>query len=154
MSDSQNGAPRAPLHETPEAGPAQAPTWRDQFAGSASQTPEAEVRIPVSGQPGNGNPTAQNVSSERATPLHPTGAPVEESVLNGGDVTPDAIVRGVRDFIDASPEQRTQQARQAAEKLKPIAADAEKVVARALDLGAKGLAGLAAKLEERNKQRG
>jgi hypothetical protein len=45
-------------------------------------------------------------------------------------------------------------AREVAERLKPVAAAAEEVAAKALDFSAKGLTKLAGKLEERRRQRG
>jgi hypothetical protein len=45
-------------------------------------------------------------------------------------------------------------AREVAERLKPVAAAAEEVAAKAIDLSAKGLTKLAGKLEERRRQRG
>jgi hypothetical protein len=44
-------------------------------------------------------------------------------------------------------------AREVAERLKPVAAAAEEVAAKALDFSARGLTKLASKLEERRRQR-
>ena len=55
----------------------------------------------------------------------------------------------------AAPQEKAEEiGREVAERLKPVAAAAEGVVARALDLSAKGLHKLVDKLEERRRQRG
>ena len=55
----------------------------------------------------------------------------------------------------AAPEDKVEEiGREVTERLKPVAAAAEEVAAKALDLSAKGLHKLVDKLEERRRQRG
>jgi triphosphoribosyl-dephospho-CoA synthetase len=74
-------------------------------------------------------------------------------VLAPGQVSPESIVKSVKEFVEAPAEERDRRARDLGRQLRPLAADAEKFVAKALNLGARGLNGLAARLEQRRRER-
>ncbi|MCC6314064.1 MAG: hypothetical protein IT337_08605 [Thermomicrobiales bacterium] len=134
MTDSASGGRTGRVTETPEARPLEPPQWRDHFKEPIVQPGQSAA------------PRAQ------AAPGGP--APRVEPVVESSQLRPEALARSARDFVDATPEERAAQMRQVGDKLKPLAADAEKLAAGALGVAAKGLSGLAARLEERRKQRG
>lgn len=107
------------------------PRWRDHFAGPVLQPGERP-----------------------AQPEPPRLERRVEPVLDAGQVTPETVVRVAQEFVareftNLTPEERAARARRIAAGMRPLAADAEKYAARALDLGARGLAGLADRLERR-----
>lgn len=143
-------APRGHVEKTPEAGPPKAPAWRDHFAdpilqpGQRHDPARTAAPAPSAGTEATPPPPAP--------PVAPLGR-VEEPVLEAGQVTPEAVVQSIREFVEASPEERNRRARDLGRQLRPLAADAEVFAAKALNLGARGLNGLAERLERRRRDR-
>ena len=100
--------------------------------GHVEPTPEAQPLDPTPAQPigGSGGPTAAPPAGQRSDQAAGSGTA-------GGQ---------------AQADRAEEIGRELAERLKPVAAVAEGVVAKALDLSAKGLGRLAAKLHERRQR--
>ena len=103
-------------------------------------------------------PTGHVESTPEAQPLDPNPA---QSVGGNAGQTASAPSSGPQNQQASSqsaaggqaPQDRAEEiGREVAERLKPVAAVAEEVAARALDLSAKGLSRLAAKLQERRQR--
>lgn len=139
-------APRGHVEKTPEAGPPKAPAWRDHFADPILQPGQRHDPARAAA------PAAEAASPPPAPPVQPLGR-IEEPVLEAGQVTPEAVIQSVREFVDASPDERNRRARELGRQLRPLAADAEVFAAKALNLGARGLNGLAGRLERRRRER-
>ncbi len=154
-------APRGYVEKTPEAGPPKPPAWRDHFADPILQPGQrhdpdraaANAPTPVAISGTQGQPAATEAApSSSAPPVRPLGR-IEEPVLEAGQVTPETVFQSVKEFVDAPQEERNRRARELGRQLRPLAADAEVFAAKALNLGARGLNGLAERLERRRRER-
>lgn len=153
--DSTQPAPRGYVEKTPEAGPPKPPAWRDHFADPILQPGQrhdpAHAAAPAQTAPPQ--PAAQPAAAGTSSPpVAPLGR-IEEPVLEAGQVTPEALIQSVKEFVDAPAEERNRRARELGRQLRPLAAEAEVFAARALNLGARGLNGLAERLERRRRER-
>ena len=127
------------------------PAWRDLFAGPVLQPGERHDPAAL-GWFRQREETARTQTrpaspAGRPHPSHPE--PVAEPAPVPGRISPEGSARAGHGFAGATPEGRAAQARPATRLMRPLAADAAVFAARALDLGARGLAGLAARLDER-----
>ena len=115
--------PPGTVQPTPEAGPITPPTMQDHFAQSSSDAQSAAA--------------SQTQMTPEAT------------------VTAASAGAGSRDQQQSQQSERTPEevAQELGERLKPVLAAAEDVAVKALDLSAKGLSRLIARLEERLRQR-
>ncbi len=103
--------------------------------GHVEATPEAQPLDPASASSAGGTGQATGSSSDQA------GSQSASQPSGGGQAAGQA------------PQDRAEEiGREVAERLKPVAAVAEEVAARALDLSAKGLGRLSAKLHERRQR--
>jgi hypothetical protein len=157
------------VEKPPEAGPIAPPAWRELFAGPVLQPGEeysplalgwlrqkdeaarTQVR-PVAGPAPDLDPGRRPARRQAPSPAEPVVGPVPEPERPSRE----GSVGVARGSAEAAPGQRAEQARQATDqanrlagRMRPLAADAAVFAARALDLGARGLAGLATRLADR-----
>ena len=102
-------------------------------------------------------PTGRVESRLEARPLDPSSASPPSSSTGQSSGQPSGLSAsqqsGAGSAGGQAPQDRAEEiGREVAERLKPVAAVAEEVAARALDLSAKGLGRLAAKLHERRQR--
>jgi hypothetical protein len=104
-----------------------------------------ETRVPNPGGTFEPTPEATPISDQTPVPVASagTGGPGATSDAQGGTAATGQTGGEGGDF-----------AHDLAERLKPVAAAAEEVAARAVDLSSKGLEKVASFLEERRRQRG